>query len=272
MCAGRKPGLWEATMNAAPPQTNSFRLGMVVALPGEAKAMLGRCQWSSHGELELYSSGGLASGNTLWVRCGMGPERAAKAGAYLIEHGVTHLGIAGVSGGLDPDLRSGQLVLASEVVDEDGNRWPVDPSFHRALTACFGSEIRTGGILTTASPLLTSAQKALRFERCKALAVDMESAAVARVAASSGRPFFAIRAICDEANRSVPAALFDLVDELGRPRLLKLIGSLLHQPTLLPVLMRMQADFDRALRALRCGWQVCCRLNPVHYEEGEERK
>lgn len=250
-------------------RTDSFRAGMVVALPGEAKAMLGRRQWSRHGDLDLCRSEGPVHGDTLWVRCGMGPERAAKAAAFLIEQGVTHLGIAGVSGGLDPDLSSGRLVLASEVIDEGGKRWPVDLSLHQALNACFGRGICSGAILTTAAPLLTTAQKALWFERCKALAVDMESAAVARVAAASGRPFFAIRAICDEATRSVPAALFEMVDELGRPRPVKLIGSLLRQPSLVPVLIRMQGDFGRALQALRYGWQMCCRLNPEYFDEGE---
>ncbi|MGE4544841.1 MAG: hypothetical protein AB7D06_12110 [Pedobacter sp.] len=252
-------------------QNTSFRPGMVVALPSEAKAMLGRRRWLMHGDLAQCTCGGPEDVKILWVRCGMGPEKAARAAALLIEQGVTHLGIAGVSGGLDPDLGSGQLVLASEVVDEDGKSWPVDPSFQRTLTACFGREIRSGSILTTAEPLLNVAQKKLWFERTKALAVDMESAAVAQMASAAGLPFFALRAICDEATRSVPAALFDLVDDLGRPRLLKLIGSLLMQPSLLPVLIRMQGDFSRALRALRYGWQVCCRLKPGHFDEGEEQ-
>lgn len=249
---------------------NSFRLGMVVALPGEAKAMLGRRQWAVQGDLAQCRTSGPAYGNALWVRCGMGPERAARAAAFLIEQGVTHIGIAGVSGGLDPALRSGRLVLAREIIDEAGKRWPVDPTLHQALSACLGSETHSGRILTTSAPLLTTAQKTLWFERTKALAVDMESAAVAHMASAAGLPFFALRAVCDEAARSVPATLFDLVDDLGRPRPVKLIGSLLRQPSLVPVLMRMQGDFGRALRALRYGWQGCRRLNLVHFDEGEK--
>jgi hypothetical protein len=57
------------------------------------------------------------------------------------------------------------------------------------------------------------------FDRTKALAVDMETAAVARAANQSGLPFFAFRIICDPANVSVPEALFRCVDEKGKPRL-----------------------------------------------------
>ncbi len=249
----------------------TFRLGMVVALPSEARAMLGRRRWSRHGELALCSSAGPTGDNTLWVRCGMGFERAAEAAAFLIGQGVTHLGVAGVSGGLAPDLTSGQLVLASEVADEDDKRWPVDPSLYRALACCLGSEVRCGSILTTAAPLLTVAQKAHQFEQGKALAVDMESAAVASVAAACGKPFFAIRAICDESMRSVPAALFDLVDDLGRPRLARLVALLFHKPSLIPALLRMQGDFGRALRALRGGWLKCCCLNSKHFDAGEDK-
>ncbi len=258
-------------MNPACQNNPSIRLGMVVALPSEARAMLGKRQWLHSGDLAQCSCGGSEDVNILWVRCGVGTEKASRAAAFLVEQGVTHLGIAGVSGGLDPDLGSGQLVLASEIVDEGGKRWQVAPAFKRIMTACFGRKIRNGSILTTAAPLLTDVQKKLWFERTKALAVDMESAAVAQVASAAGLPFFALRAICDEAARSVPAALFDLVDDMGRPRPIKLIGSLIKQPSLIPVLMRMQGDFSRALRALRYGWQVCCHLKPVDFNGGEEQ-
>ena len=247
-----------------------FQLGMVVALPAEAKAMLGRRRWSRYSDVELCTSAGPAGGNTLWVRCGMGADRAAGAAAFMLEQGVTHLGIAGVSGGLDTDLSSGQLVLASEVIDEGGKRWPVDPWICRALTSSFGDKVHHGPILTTAAPLLNSAQKTLWFDRSNALAVDMESAAVASVAVAADRPFFAMRAICDEAARSVPAALYGMVDDLGRPRPAKLMKSLILEPSIIPAMVRMQGDFGRALRALRYGWQVCCRLNPVYFDEGEE--
>ncbi|ABA89318.1 nucleoside phosphorylase [Syntrophotalea carbinolica DSM 2380] len=247
-----------------------FRPGMVVALPGEAKAMLGRFRWQRQGEFDVGTAVGLFGADTLWVRCGMGSERAARAAAFLIERGVTHVGIAGVSGALAPELQSGQLVLASEVVDEHGQRWTVDTALHKMLMDCLGSEVRSGRTLTTAAPLLNVEQKIFWRERRKALAVDMESAAVARVASEAGRLFFVLRAICDEAARPVSAALFDLVDEFGRPRPLRLVRTLCCQPSLVPELLHMQRDFGRALGALRNGWQACGRLHSL-YDERERR-
>lgn len=251
-------------------RSGTFRPGMVVALPGEAKAMLGRFRWQRQGEFDVCTTVGLFGADTLWVRCGMGPKRAARAAAFLIDQGVTHVGIAGVSGALAPELESGQLLLASEVADENGQRWTVDTGLHQALMDCLGSEVRSGRTLATAAPLLTVEQKIFWRERRKALAVDMESAAVARVASEAGRLFFVLRAICDEAAWPVPAALFDLVDDLGQPRPLHIAWTLLCRPSLVPELLHMQRDFGRALCALRNGWQACCRLHSL-YDEREIR-
>lgn len=239
------------------------RPGMVVALPAEARALLGKGRWLQHGDLAVREAPGFPAGQALWVRCGIGPRRAEKAASFLIEKGVTHLGIAGVSGGLSTDLDSGQLVVATEVVDTDGRSWPVSEELTALLSTRLGELGRPGATLTSGEPLLSVGQKAHWQRRSRALAVDMESAAVARVAASAGRPFFVLRAICDDACRSVPAALFDLVDDSGRPRVVKLLTTLTRQPSLLAPLLRMQGDFSRALTALRHGWQICRRSHPM---------
>jgi len=241
----------------------SFRLGMVVALPAEAQAMLGRRSWTRLGDLAVCTARGPAGIETLWVRCGVGCERSAKAAAYLIEQGVTHLGIAGVSGGLAPELVSGDLVLASEVVDAGGQCWKADSVWQTALIGTLGDQFHTGRILTTAGALLAVEQKAFWYERSGALAVDMESAAVARLAAAAGKPFFVLRAVCDSAARTVPELLFALVDDFGRPRVGKLMATLVRHPFCVPALLNMQKDFGRALRGLARGWQALCALHAI---------
>lgn len=241
----------EARMAGSEGRSTDFLAGMVVALPAEARAMLGRCRWTRQGEFHVTRAPGLGGADAVWVRSGLGAERAAAAAALLLEQGVTHLGVAGVSGGLAPDMASGQLVLASEVMDETGRRWPADRPLLADLAAGYGGGIRVGPVLTAEAPVLTAAAKARRYASLQALAVDMESAAVAKAAAAAGRPFFALRAICDSASCTVPESLFDLVDEAGRPRFVRLAATLARHPALLADLWRMQRDFGHALRALR---------------------
>ena len=49
-------------------------------------------------------------------RCGMGPDRAHRTGAELAGGPDEPVAIAGVAGGLDPSLRPGQVVVATEVI------------------------------------------------------------------------------------------------------------------------------------------------------------
>mgnify|MGYP001773063203 CR=1 FL=1 len=247
-----------------------FRLGMVVALPGEAQAMLGRRDWVRHGELDLCSVEAPVGAEILWVRCGIGCERAAAAAALLVERGATHIGIAGVSGGLDPELTSGRVVIATDVVDENGRHWPVDFAFSTALADRFGKRGKLGPVLTATKPLLSVEHKAFWHEHSGALAVDMESVAVARVAATACRPFFAMRAVCDAAGRAVPEAMLAMVDDFGRPRILKLLCTLLRRPWLAGPLLRMQGDFHRALRGLADGWPACRSLFAIDFDQGRK--
>lgn len=248
-------------MTSEPKTPRTFYPGMVVALPAEARALLGRCRWTRQGEFALATAVGPGGAQSLWARCGVGGDRAGAAAAFLLERGVTHLGIVGVSGGLDPDLSSGQLVLARDVVDEDGNRWPTDTGLSMTLAPCCGSDFRIGSILTTREPILSVAEKAARHASCRALAVDMESAAVARIAAAAGLPFFALRAICDSASRPVPSELFELVDDFGRPRPARLATTLLRHPSLIAALLHMQRDFGCALRAMGEAFRNMQRLS-----------
>src|SRR5438552_8426931 len=105
---------------------------------------------------------------------------------------------AGFCGGLRDGLRTGDVVLATEVVDESGGRWPTtwpgelpaggwDPPLHR-------------GRLLTAARLAgePDVKRALGLEH-DAPAVDMESAALARRCAAAEVPFGCVRVVLDEA-------------------------------------------------------------------------
>jgi adenosylhomocysteine nucleosidase len=235
---------------------------MVVALPAEARAVLGRQRWRQDGTMAFCRREGVAGRDILWACSGLGPERAARAAARLLAEGVEALGIVGVSGGLSPTLARGQLVLAESVTDAAQGCWPVPRDFLDKLRKALmraGLALRCGSVLTTPAPLLTSSEKASWFRRSDALAVDMESAAVACAAHQAGRPFFVLRAICDPASRCVPANLLQWVDEQGRARPLALLKDLFRRPALMADMWRVQGDFNCALRALEEGWRVLAR-------------
>jgi len=238
-------------------------IGLVVALTAEARALIGRGRWQQT-EGHLFRRFRLNDRTSLVVvRSGLGMENAFLASQWLIAEGVVALGVLGVSGGLDPELEPGDLVLADSVIQERGNTckpvWEGDPRFVEiAYAALIAGEIPAyrGAIITVQKPVLSARNKQALFTKTDALAADMESAAVAHVANKASLPFFALRTVCDAAARSVPKEIFDCLNPAGNVRLLHLFRMLLLMPPLISDLLRMKRDFAVALATLGRAWHA----------------
>lgn len=229
-------------------------IGIVAALPGEAKALLGRyprrkAEGFSHGCAVLKDGTGL-----MVVQSGMGMDNAFSAAGWLSGKGVAALGCFGVSGGLDPELGVGDLVFADAVfVERDDGASLVwkkggcvsDVTFN--FQAANGLTVSWGPIVTVQKPVLNTVGKRALFNQTGAMAVDMETAAVARVASRSGLPFFAIRTICDSADVTIPESVYQCIDRQGRPRFPHLFRLIIRKPFLIFHLLRMKRDFTAAL-------------------------
>ncbi len=166
---------------------------------------------------------------------------AMRAAERLVGAGATTLLSFGLAGGLDPALQPGALVIPARVIDNDG-AWPAT-LLPRAEGTLFGG----GTILETAR------QKAALHRRTGALAIDLESAAVARVAAERGLRFGVVRAVCDPANRDLPPAALVALNASGRIGVWRVLRSILAEPTQVPGLIALGRDAARARRAL-LGW------------------
>jgi len=97
----------------------------------------------------------------------------------------------------------------------------------------------------------SAADKRAAFLQSGAVAVDMESYAIAAVAEAHGLPFIAIRAIVDAAADEVPPALLDVTGRDGRLVLGRLLVRLLAAPRMLRPLSGLAQRFRVAGRSLR---------------------
>jgi hopanoid-associated phosphorylase len=156
----------------------------------------------------------------------------------------------GIAGGLRPRLRPGSLVVASEVVAEDGS-WRADDSWRRRVAA-FAREVGAaeGPVLGAAATVATCADKERAGAETGAVAVDLESAAVARAAAALELPFLVLRAIADDARRELPPAALVPLRADGTPDIRRILGSLLRRPWQAPGLLGLARDARAALAAL----------------------
>lgn len=221
------------------------RLGIISPLLPEA-ACLGTRPLKG----TVYSAG---KGVSVCVS-GMGAERAARAAEELALSGMELLVSWGTAGALVTGLQAGDLIIPEEVIADAGPILKTDPKtrgelLHR-LDNC-PSNIYLGRIYQAAQVVRGSAEKISLHERYKALAVDMESAAIGAVAARRGLPFLVIRSIIDTLATPVPQAVLACTDNFGKVRILALLKSLSAHPGEIPGLLHLVASFRQSAQTLR---------------------
>jgi len=162
----------------------------------------------------------------------------------------------GLCGGLDPDLRPGDVVLGSGVVSRDESV-PADDALTRALESRLaGAGVRAARrpMAAADAPVTTTAAKRALREKTGAAAVDMESLAAALFARARGAPFAIVRAVSDPAGRDLPPLVLAAVDAGGHVDVGAVIRGLARSPGDLPGLVATAFDSGAAFRALRrCG-------------------
>jgi adenosylhomocysteine nucleosidase len=105
-------------------------------------------------------------------------------------------------------------------------------------------------VLGAAAILATEADKSRAWKETGALAVDLESAVVARIASEAGIPFLVARTIADTAFRELPPAALIPLSEAGTPNLARVLGSVLMRPRQIGTLIGLALETRMALLAL----------------------
>ncbi|MEA3277657.1 MAG: purine phosphorylase [Pseudomonadota bacterium] len=219
--------------------------GIVAALPAEVRALAGTPA--------AVGSVAQLSDQAILALSGTGPERARAAGKRLLAEGARGLVSWGVAAALDPCLRAGSLVLPVRVFGLDTGTYEAHPGWHRRLVHCLSRHLATstGPLVETPVLLTDPVHKRALFERSQAIAADMESAALAKLAQEAGAAFVAIRSISDTASMSLPQWLVSLVDEVGRVDPARLAKALFVSPGRAGDLARLAFGFRAAKATLR---------------------
>jgi adenosylhomocysteine nucleosidase len=195
----------------------------------------------------------------LVLETGMGPAAAERALAWAL--GSPDLGgvpyrprlvlSAGFSGALQAGFSVGDLVLATEVVDGEGNTWPVtwptDPG-----PGEWRPPLHRGRLLGVPELVADPARKRGLGVENQAVAVDMETAVVARLCHAAGVPFGCLRAISDDGDTPLSPQLTGILHR-GRVAPWRLAAALVRRPQLAGELWRLARDTRQAARQLALG-------------------
>ena len=219
------------------------KIGIVAALPAEARALT-RDAVKDRLPIQLDA-------HVLLCVSGIGAAAAKDAAENLLAEGANCLLSWGIAGGLDPLLPAGTVVLAESVVSGNSDIG-VDPEWRARVLKSLDPGITIGGgsLLDAERPVTNAADKSALFKLNSSACVDMESFAIANVAAKRSVPFLIIRAIADPAALTLPAVVFTATDSFGRVKILKFLTSLLFSPSQIPALLRLRNCFNAALASL----------------------
>lgn len=230
------------------PPPDPADVGIVAALPIEVAPLIARL-----GEVRKYTAGrrtvveGLLAGKVVTlVTTGPGQE-AARAGAELLlaGHRPRLLISAGFAGGLDPRWQLFDRVAPSEVLDATGWHLTVD-SLDWSESA--PAPVASGRLITVDQIVRTAVEKADLRAATGADLVDMETAAVARLAGERGVRFLPLRVISDIATADLPPEVLTIMGPTGGYRLGAAIGALWRRPAGIKDLLVLR---EHALEAAR---------------------
>ena len=144
---------------------------------------------------------------------------------------------AGFCGGLQDGLRTGDVVLATEVVDDAGGRWPA--TWPGELPAGRWDPPLVRGRLLTAAHLAGEPEVKRALGRLyDAAAVDMETAALARRCAAAEVPFGSVRVVLDEVDTPLSPRLVSVLSG-GRVSPWRLAAAVARSPRLVGELWRL---------------------------------
>ena len=219
--------------------------GIVVALPEELSTLTSK-------RIDKGCSA-FITGTTLIAYSGTGASNAQAATKLLIAQGATRLISWGCAAGLSGILKPGDLVLADNLIDAESIQICVHDYWHSYAKNLLSTYLKvyTGSLAESTSILSASQDKKYLHTQTGAIALDMESIAIAKVARQNNLPFLAIRAIADPVDMDLPQAINHSLNSEGDIILYKLLLFTMLHPAELLGLIRLGLHFSSAKNTLK---------------------
>ena len=220
-------------------------VGLVFALGIEAGGLVDRLEGKLRIEGAGFSAreGGLEGRRLVIVESGAGCEAAASATEALIGgHEPQWVISAGFAGGLHENVSQGDILLADEIVDTTGRKFDIDLKLDRE-TFAQQRHLHIGRLLTAPRVIHDSQEKQSLGRRHDALAVDMESIAVADVCRDQKTRFLSVRIISDAVGHELPKDIDYLVKRRTTAgRLGAAAGAILRRPSSIKDMWQLKED------------------------------
>ncbi len=218
-------------------------IGIIVALPEELTTLT--TKKIAKGESDFIAE-------NIMVACsGAGRENAIKAAELLIEKGAKGLISWGCAGALALDLKPGDLLFPEKIITSKGKTLNITQIWLAHIKKNLPIIHRSVSLLESLTIIETSEDKRNLYQKTKAVAVDMESAAIVQTAEKAAIKNLVIRAIADPVTLNLPTAVSYSLNSEGRVILNKLLRYVLTHPQQLPALIKLGLNFRVAKNKLK---------------------
>jgi len=191
----------------------------------------------------VFREGGLDGRRVVMVESGVGRDAAARATqALILGHQPQWIISAGYAGGLSERVAQGDILLADEIIDPQGNSLVIDfklaPDAVRSMR-----HVHVGRLLTTDRVIAQAEEKQSLGAQHAALAVDIESMGVAEECRREKVRFLSIRIVTDAVNHTLPTDIDYLVKKKSTAgRLGAAAGAILRRPSSIKDMWQLKED------------------------------
>jgi adenosylhomocysteine nucleosidase len=212
------------------------RTALIAAMPGELKSIVRGWKPSTVGRVNLWSH----RDENLWVAAcaGAGQDAATRAFAAIEQDAPVDLVFSlGWAGALTSDLAAGSAHNVAGVIDvRTGERFRCDAG--------------AGSLWLATSPKVADETEKRRLASAySASLVDMEGAAIARLAKMRGIPFYCLKGVSDPLSAKLPD-FNRFIDANGQFHTAQFALSALLKPWYWPALVQMGENSKRASQSI----------------------
>jgi adenosylhomocysteine nucleosidase len=213
------------------------RVAIIAAMPGELKPLVRNWPHSTRGTIHFW---GQRTEEEEWIAAcaGAGLDAATRAFAGIEDGGPIDLVISiGWAGALTPDIAAGSAHNCAGVIDaRTGERFNCDAG---------------AGILwlATSPKVADEPEKHRLASTYKTALVDMEAAAIARLAAMRSIPFYAIKGVSDPLDAKLPDFNRFIAPD-GQFQTSKFVLFALLRPWIWPTLVKMGENSRKASQSI----------------------
>ncbi len=238
---------------------DSATIGLIAAMPEEINPLLKRIGTYQKKTIAPFTIYNFSLGNKKYaiIRSGMGAIHAAAAARLLIREMNPAIIISfGFAGAITIGPRVGDLIIAEKLFNYQNSDFSPQPGLTAALFSHLQIllQARAGqrytvypGTVITTTEIVEKKGLAKKLPgNCRCPVLDMETAAVAQVAANARIPFSAIRAISDPADEELGFSIEEFTDIDLNIRLTKVLATVVKKPWIVPQLLRLARNSNAA--------------------------